>query len=106
MVNRNSDGFDEKAALEELINKYGIEQNEIKSTTNDNKSPSNKRKATSSKDDLEENENKPSTEKKIKKTEVVIVEGNRLAAEAIKEMGDIYYKNKELMKGGTISIIL
>lgn len=89
-MHRSVDGFDLDAALEALIEKYGQEDAAVK------KSPSKKRKGDSENDD----ESAPSSNKKIKKTDIVANEGNRSVAEAIKEMADLNYKNKDMRKGG------
>lgn len=61
-------------------------------------SPSKKkRKAESSVKKESGGEDSP---KKVRKTDIVAVEENRAAAEAIKEMADIYFKNKDNRKGG------
>lgn len=98
MLHRNGSQFDEAAALEELISKYGTEESEVKS-----ESPIKKKRKSDSegKDGETEVASPSSAAKKPKKTDIVTVEGNRAAAEAIKEMADIYFKNKDNRKGGT-----
>lgn len=92
MMHRSADGFDLDAALEALIEKYGQEEVVTK------KSPSKKRKGENENDD----ESAPGSNKKVKKTDIVANEGNRSVAEAIKEMADLNYKNKDMRKGGMI----
>ena len=101
MLHRNGSAFDEAAALEELVAKYGVEEQEVKT-----ESPTKKKRKPESDIQAEDDEklgSPSSAAKKPKKTEVVAVEGNRAAAEAIKEMADIYFKNKDSRKGGNLS---
>ena len=98
MLHRNGSQFDEAAALEELIGKYGTEEpDDVKteSTTKKKRKPEGEEKG--GEDDVA---SPSSAAKKPKKTDIVMVEGNRAAAEAIKEMADIYFKNKDNRKGG------
>ena len=99
MLHRNGSQFDEAAALEELISKYGTEEPEVKP-----ESPSKKKRKSEGEDQDSKTEvsSPSSAAKKPKKTDIVTVEGNRAAAEAIKEMADIYFKNKDNRKGGTV----
>lgn len=91
MLYRNGAEFDEKAALDDLIAKYGVEEPPAAS-------PSKKKRKS---DANEEEAASPSSgAKKVKKTDIVAVEENRAAAEAIKEMADIYFKQKDNRKGG------
>ncbi len=84
-------GFDFDGALEALIEKYGQEEVVVKAT------PVKKRKG-----DTEDSAD-GSASKKQKKTETFANESNKLPAEAIKEMADLYFKNKDGRKGGDIS---
>lgn len=86
MLHRNGSEFDENAALEDLIVKYGVDEPAVTS-------PSKKKRKS------DDNEDEAGT-KKVKKTEIVTVEENRAAADAIKEMADIYFKQKDNRKGG------
>ncbi len=90
-MHRNAEGFDVDAALEALIEKYG--QEEVIEKT-----PSKKRKekAGDAEGDGE------GSGKKIKKSEIMANESNRAVAEAIKEMADLYFKNKDMRKGGNV----
>lgn len=66
-------------------------------------SPSKKKKASKRTKDNEEVEGEEDPDlkpKKAKKSEIVAEERNRPIAEAIKEMADIYFKNKDSRKGG------
>ena len=104
MLHRNGPAFDEAAALEELVAKYGVEEQEVKT-----ESPTKKKRKPESdiKPEVDEKLGSPSSAaKKPKKTELVAVEGNRAAAEAIKEMADIYFKNKDSRKGGNLLHII
>ena len=114
MLHRISGGFAEKDALDDLIDKYGVDDEAAANKVNakpasDSKdaasksSPTKKRKSNSGiKDEDEDGGAAPSSPivKKVKKTELVTVEENRPAAEAIKEMADIYFKHKDMRKGG------
>lgn len=97
MLHRNGSLFDEAAALEELVSKYGTEEPDVKTESPTKK----KRKPEGGEKGGEDDVASPSSAaKKPKKTDIVTVEGNRAAAEAIKEMADIYFKNKDNRKGG------
>lgn len=95
MLFRVETGFDEKSALDDLIEKYGVEEPVS--------SPSNKKRKS---DAGEEGAASSPGPKKVKKTEIVTVEENRAAAEAIKEMADIYFKQKDNRKGGRVTLLL
>ena len=95
MLFRTGTVFDEAAALDELINKFGIDETSAKS-----ESPSKKKKRKSDSVKSEGDGDSPSGAKKQKKTEIIAVEENRPAAEAIKEMADIFFKHKDNRKGG------
>jgi hypothetical protein len=101
MLYKSGSGFDEDATIADLIDKYGVEQEVVAPSSSPTKG---KRKADGNvkteKDDKEAT-SPSSAAKKMKKTEVVAVEANRPAAEAIKEMADIYFKAKDMRKGGT-----
>lgn len=100
MLNRNSDGtFDQDSTILALIEKYGVEEPKVEVA----KEKPEKRKANGTpKDDVEEDK-KDDKPKKIKKSEIMACEENRGLAEAIKEIGDIYFQNKDNMKGGVYS---
>lgn len=102
MLFRDGTKFDVAAALEELVTKYGTEEPtvEVESTGMDG-SPTTKKKRKSAASENDTASSPSSAAKKVKKTDIVTVEGNRAAAEAIKEMADIYFKNKDNRKGGT-----
>jgi hypothetical protein len=82
--------FDYDAAVASLQERYGNVE-EVKPKA----SPKKKRKEST-------DENPITEQKKVKKSEIVANEFNRPAAEAIKEMADIYFKNKDNRKGGDI----
>ena len=84
MLFRDADGkFDLNSALALLEEKYGL-----KVATNHE--PAKKRKA-------DDTDPLPS---KVPKTSLVAVEENRPLADSIKEMADIFFKNKDARKGG------
>ncbi len=93
-MHKTSDGFNLEAAVEALIEKYG--QEEVKS-------PNVKKRKSKASDDGEE---KVESAKKIKKSEIMANESNRPVAEAIKEMADLYFKNKDARKGGITAHIM
>lgn len=97
MLHRTDEGADLDAALEGLIEKFGIE--ESSSSTAGKK----KKKEKDEGDEFAEGDEEGGEKKKAKKTETMVVEENRAVAEAIKEMADIYFKNKEARKGGVFS---
>ena len=99
MLHRSADGFDIDSALENLIEKYGKEESTEKSTTKKRKSTGND---TAESKDGEEEDNEAPKKKGPKKTEIMAEERNRPVAEAIKEMADIYFKNKDARKGGIV----
>lgn len=105
LLHRSGDAFDKKAALQELIEQYGVDQQEAKKTDRESSSPDKKRKRVKKEDEGGSLSPLPDSNKKPKKTEIVQVEENRAAAEAIHEMGVIYFKNKDMRKGGTIAFI-
>jgi hypothetical protein len=102
LIFRNEGGFDLEGALESLVDKYGKEE---ESTASPKKSTKKRKKDTEADDENEEEEEGDSKQKKKapKKTEIVAEERNRPIAEAIKEMADIYFKNKDARKGGVFS---
>ena len=104
MLHRNSSGFDEKETLDDLIKTYGYEAGFEPEEPAVKGSPTKKRKGV--KDEGEKDQaGSPSSVKKVRKTDIVAREENRAAAEAIKEMADIYFKNKDNRKGGIIDNI-
>ena len=104
MLHRNSSGFDEKETLDDLIKTYGYEAGFEPEEPVVKGSPTKKRKGV--KDEGEKDQaGSPSSVKKVRKTDIVAREENRAAAEAIKEMADIYFKNKDNRKGGIIDNI-
>ena len=95
MLHRTGADFDEKAALDDLIGKFGIDETkEIAASS----SPSKKKRKSEGGDG--DAKSPDISAKKVKKTEIVTVEQNRAAAEAIKEMADIFFKQKDMRKGG------
>lgn len=98
---RDGANFDVVAAVRELVAKYGTEESpstgavETRSKAKKRKSSSDGGAALTSK-----------KSRKVRNTDIVKVEGNRAAAEAIREMAEIYRKNKDLRKGSTGDILL
>lgn len=99
MAHREGGVFKEKEALVALIAKHGVEET--------SKAPDTQTDEGSKKRDfldLTEGEAPPAEEdeqgKKKKKPKAVTVEENRAVAEAILEMGAIYFKNGDVRKGG------
>ncbi len=93
MLNRSPEGFNIEEALQVLIEKYGQAADESKE-----KSTKKKRKSNAA-EDGEEGEGKEEV-KKVRKTEQIANEDNRPLAEAIKEIADINFKQKEMRTGG------
>lgn len=98
MLFRSGNEFDIDNALNDLIGKYGVQvENE--------EAPGKKRQKRDSSSavpsDDEDVEEKP--KRKINKTDIVANEENRGIAEAIREMGVIYFTNKDARKGGVFS---
>jgi hypothetical protein len=110
MLNKNEDGatFNIEAALESLTEKYGLNE---KATAAAAKKESGKKRKNENSDDEGEGDGDGEDEDKKKskkpkapsKTSIVAEEKNRAVAEAIKEMADIYFKNKDMRKGGVFS---
>lgn len=119
MVHRKDGGFDEEAALDDLISKYG----QIASATSGSKrklEDGENEEAEAKAEELDkdgaaviseeegegsENEGRKTKKRKapaVKKTEIVAVEENRAIAEAIQEMATIAFKNKDARKGGML----
>ena len=103
MLFKNEDGtFNLEGGLESLIEKYG-------QSVVEEKPKSKKRKADEEEDEEEAGEDGDEEGKKKKKpkappkTSVVAEERNRRAAEAIQEMATIYFKNKDMRKGGVFA---
>ncbi len=92
MTHRKDDGFDLIGALEGLIEKYG--QEEIKKT------PSKKRKDDGVVDLTGDEDAVVTSNKKVKKSEIMANEFNRPVAEAIMELAGLHFKNKDARKGG------
>jgi hypothetical protein len=91
--------FNEKGVLNDLEEKFGVDEAEIAKQTKKNP----KKRTSESGEGHDDDEDDTKTSKKPKKTETVAVEDNRGIAEAIKEMADIYFKNKDARKGGVFS---
>lgn len=89
MLHRKDDSFDIEAALNEIIEKYGQEESKV----SDRKEK--KRKLLASDDSANQD-----SAKKASKLDTVAEERNRELAEAIKEMASVYFKNKDVRKGG------
>lgn len=102
-----------EGAIDDLISKYGSAP--IESPVK-GKGKGTKRKKDDEDEEAEEKEaddedegeegGKKKKQKKPKappKTSVVAEESNRKVAEAVKEMADIYFKNKDMRKGGVFS---
>lgn len=117
MIFKSGDEFDFEGALQSLVEKYGKEEeaapatkkaakkvvksedDEGESSEAGEKKTRKRKKAAEGDEEDEDSEDK----KKVKKTSVVAEERNRPVAEAIKEMADIYFKNKDMRKGGVFS---
>jgi hypothetical protein len=108
LLHKDGPSYDEKATLDDIIEKYGVEA-DVARPPSDPRDPQpaeasplkHKRKAGSDLKTEEESGSSPTAAaKKVRKTDIVTVEENRAAAEAIKEMADIYFKNKDMRKGG------
>jgi hypothetical protein len=108
LLHKDGPSYDEKATLDDIIEKYGVEA-DVTRPPSDPRDPQpaeaspskHKRKAGSDLKTEEESGSSPTAAaKKVRKTDIVTVEENRAAAEAIKEMADIYFKNKDMRKGG------
>eukprot|EP01040_Poterioochromonas_malhamensis_P010273 gene10274-11175_t len=109
VLHRNDTGsFDMEGAIDDLISKYGSAP--IESPVK-GKGKGTKRKKDDEDEEAEEKEaddedegeegGKKKKQKKPKappKTSVVAEESNRKVAEAVKEMADIYFKNKDMRK--------
>jgi len=97
MMFRNEDGiFDEVAALASLEENYGLDNvAEDRSVDNDSKKRQKSDEITGSDDEQKK--------KKVLKSDIVACEENRIIATTIKEMADIYFKNKDARKGGVFS---
>ena len=100
LFRKDGTDFDLDAALECLAEKYGIEEPVTEQRDGEGKKSKKRKKADGNEDNEEGAEEKP---KKEKKTSVMTNEQNRAVAEAIKEMADIYFKNKDPRKGGVFS---
>lgn len=118
MIFKSGDEFDFEGALQSLVEKYGKEEEAapapkkaakkaaVKSEDGEDdgseageKKTRKRKKAAEGDEEDEDGEDK----KKVKKTSIVAEERNRPVAEAIKEMADIYFKNKDMRKGGVFS---
>lgn len=98
MIFRSSEGnFDIDAALQNLIEKYEVE--DLPTTDESAPKKTKKRKNAYEDDGVDGGEGK-SKPKMEKKSIIVANEENRPVAEAIKEMADIYFRNKDTRKGG------
>lgn len=121
MIFKSGDSFDFEGALQSLTEKYGKDEEVAPAATTNKKAAkkassgeteageseadggekkSRKRKKNSAEDGEEDGEEE---KKKVKKSSIVAEERNRPIAEAIKEMADIYFKNKDMRKGGVFS---
>jgi len=95
MLHRVDGSFNIDAALEELIEKYGQEEQEEEKAV-----PQKGKKRKSAKEGDEDGEDISPKKKGPKKIEIMAEERNRPVAEAIMEMASIYFKNKDARKGG------
>lgn len=117
MIFKNGEEFDFETALQSLIEKYGLEEaaakpvaakkatkksspEDAEEESGDKKSRKRKKGSENGDEDAEDGEEE---KKRVKKTAVVTEERNRPVAESIKEMADIYFKNKDARKGGVFS---
>lgn len=113
LLHRTATGFDLDTSLSDLVTKYGKDESPSKTS----KSSKRKHDAEAKEDSevAEENtgnikaegktddDGDGSPSKKARKKEAVANEANRAVAEAIKEIGVFYFKNKENTKGGVFS---
>ena len=123
MSYKTEDGFDEDSSIQKIIDVYGVKHTHKAAEVDLSASPIPKKQAASAtkakkkrqaEDDEEDSADdgddvkstKNSSSKKPKKSETFLVEDNRPLAEAIKEMADICFKNKDARKGGVISFYL
>jgi hypothetical protein len=99
LLHRAAGGFDVADALVALEGIYGIDE----SIQIQPEPPRTKKRQTDDaaleNDSIEKAEHAP----KVKKTDTVKNENNRAIAEAIKDIADVYYKNKDIRKGGVFS---
>eukprot|EP01031_Cornospumella_fuschlensis_P043837 gene43837-53605_t len=113
LLHRNAGGFDEEAALQDLVRKYGQER-EAQPVADNVTAGKDKDEEDSDEEPVEaEGEKKTKKRKasggggeqkeKVKKSEVIAVEANRPIAEAVLEMAKIYFQNKDVRKGGVFS---
>jgi hypothetical protein len=102
MLHRTEMGYDLDAAVDALIEKFGVEKSDPAPAPITGKKTKKEAKVKESKDDDEEDEEQE-TKKKAKKSDTMAVEENRTVAEAIKEMADLYFRNKDNQKGGVFS---
>jgi hypothetical protein len=100
MLHKSGSVFDEEATIVDLIDKYGVEEEVVAPSSSPSKGKRKADVAVKKEKDETEVASPTSAAKKVRKTEVVAVEQNRAAAEAIKEMADIYFKAKDMRKGG------
>ena len=98
--------FDVDAALNSLIESYGVESTQNSVEHESGSSENKKRKSEETDTATNDNDGDDADSKKkikVKKTEVVAVESNRPVATAIAEMSSIYFKNGDARKGGVFS---
>lgn len=98
MLHRVEGAFNIDEAIQDLIEKYGQAPEEEKA------SKTTKKKRKSDAADAEEDDDGEEKEatKKVRKTEQIANESNRPLAEAIKEIADINFKQKEMRTGGKV----
>ena len=110
---RTAEGFDAMKGYDDLKTKFGVEEeddNEQEDKNEDaddadgieskDEAPKKAKKSRKSKV-LNGEESEEVSPKKVKKSEIMVEEKNRKVAEAIKEMADIYFRNKDMRKGGS-----
>mmetsp|Transcript_402 Transcript_402/g.584 ORF Transcript_402/g.584 Transcript_402/m.584 type:complete len:210 (+) Transcript_402:336-965(+) len=118
LVYRTPEGFDINKGFADLESKFGVEEDDGEKADDGEKeddgekkdvvgakqqSPSAKSKRSRKAKVLSDDEKDEVSPKKTKKSETMVEEKNRKVAEAIKEMADIYFRNKDMRKGGVFS---
>jgi hypothetical protein len=99
MLHKEDGTFNIEEAVQSLIEKYGQAPEEEEKAGKTKK----KRKSDAAMDGEDDGEEK---EKKVRKVDQIANEDNRPLAEAIKEIADINFKQKEMRTGGTLLCLL
>jgi hypothetical protein len=96
----DSGEFNIEDAVESLKEKYGVQATKEKNHTAITSAAGKKRKSAAPLYGDEETEDAVKDKAKVRKVDLVTVEANRSVSEAVKEMADICFKNKDMRKGG------